>query len=233
MKKTPKIIYLLMLFSFLLTSCSKDDESENNVDSFGVSTGNYFPLAVDNIWSYHNEIEGSLNEIRIVSTNQFDSYTYYEFTDTDPTPIQIKQWFGKKGAVYFLKADDTSFSENNIFINIKSYELPILKDNYEVNKYWTGSVSPKVTFSGNGSSGTLPFKVDYSGVNYYKGAVVLKGINYPNVIKTKLNITINANGQITNSSEENWFAENIGIIKTITINNGTQIEKNIDSYALN
>lgn len=220
---------LLILFSITITSCSKSDSGESN----GTSTGNYFPLAVNNSWKYLNAEQSLLNEVKITGTTQSGGTTYYEYTDDSEGSQPLPHSFAKKGATYFLKAGDTTINESGFIITIKNYEIPILKDDYEINNNWSGSVSPKVNYSGNGQSGTLPFKVNYTGTNLYKGDVTLNGIVYPNVIKTRINISINANGQITNSSEEFWFAENIGIIRDIITNDGVITTQDIDSYFLN
>lgn len=230
MEKTTQFISIILLFaSFLLTSCSSDDDKTD----FGVSTGNYLPLAINNVWNYNSSEQNSLNEIKIIETTTISGYNYFEFSD-DSDIYNIQHWFGKKGATYLMKTGDTTVNESGINITIKSYELPILKDDYEINKTWTGRVSPKVTYSGNGQSGSLPFKVDYTGRNFYKGEVTLNDVVYPNVIKTRLSVVINANEQVTNGIEEYWFAENIGIIKIVTYNSdGSITEKDIFNYLLN
>lgn len=232
MKNNFKFLTFLFL-TFSLISCSSDD-SETAVD-YGTSTGNYLPLKTNNEWTYIIESQSLTNIMKIVGTTQFDGQTYYEYTDTSEVfPYIIKHWFAKKGATYLLKTDDTTVNENGITITIKSYEIPVLKDDFGVNINWTGSVSPKVTYSGNGQSGSLPFKVTYTGKNFYKGEVILNGVNYPNVIKTRVNLVIDANGQVTTALEEYWYAENIGIIKFVTYNSdGTITEKDIYNYLLN
>jgi hypothetical protein len=228
MKKISKyVLAIFILSSIIFISCSSD-KSENN----GTSSGNFLPLAVNNIWKYSIENQSTINEVKIIGTAQFSGNTYYELTDDSETDLVIREWFNKRGASYFSKVGDYSTTESGIFITIKSYELPILKDDYEINRTWNGTISPKVTYSGNGTSGVLPFKVDYSGLNYYKGEVTLNGISYPNVIKTKVNVTINANGQISYASQEFWYAENIGIIKVVD-NENTSDQKIIDTYTLN
>lgn len=229
MKKTALIRTAILFVSLLsLSSCSNDDGP-----SYGTTTGDYLPLAVNNSWKYFNESQGFLSEVKITGTESIGGNTYYEFTDSTMQPFTVTQWFGKKGATYFMKVDDTTINESGITITFKSYELPILKDDFDVNKTWTGSVSPKVTYSGNGTSGTLPFKINYTGVNYFKGEITLDGTTYPNVIKTKLDVSINANNQITTASEEYWYAENIGIINFISDDGTTIEERTIDSYILN
>ena len=231
MKQTERILTVLFVFAAMtFTSCSNDD---SNNESFGTTTGDFLPLSVNNTWTYLDQDQSLLNEIQIIGTANFSGKKYYEFTD-DSSEVDAQQYFAKKGATYFLKVGKTSFNVEGITATIASYEVPILKDDYNLNQQWTGSISPKLSFSGGGQSGTLPFDIEYTATNYFKGEVVLGGITYPNVIKTIINININANGEISNANEEYWFAENIGIINFITVNSDNSVtEKTIESYLLN
>jgi len=225
------ILALALISSLTFTSCSSDDKAESN----GTTTGNFLPLAINNEWTYIIESQSLTNTMKIVGTDSFNGATYYEYTDNSEVfPYIIKHWFAKKGATYFLKTDDTTVNEGGVTVNIKSYEIPILKDDVAVNGKWTGTISPKVTFSANGQSGVLPFKVTYTGENFFKGAVTMNETTFENVIKVRLQLVINANEQITNSLQEYWFAENVGIIKFVTYNSdGTTTEKDIYNYQLN
>lgn len=231
MKKTNKILALLFVFAALtLTSCGNKDSDS---DSFGTTTGDFLPLAVNNTWNYFDEDQNVFNQVKIIGTTTFSGKTYYEYTD-DTDSVEMQHWYGKKGASYLLKTGETNISESSVSITIQGYEVPILKDDYAVNDSWSGSISPKVTYSAQGQSGNLPFKVNYVGTNYFKGEVVLNGITYPNVIKTRMNISINANGEMSNTVEEYWFAENIGMISFLTANADSSIStKVITNYNLN
>ena len=232
MKILSKITTPFLIITFLfLSSCSSDD----NKTDYGISSGNYFPLKTNNEWNYVTESQGLTSTIKIVGSETLGGTSYFEFTDNSEVyPYIVKHWFAKKGATYLLKTADTTINQNGISFTIQGYEIPILKDDIPVNTNWTVSISPKVTYSGNGQSGTMPFKVDYTGFNFFKGQITLNNIVYSNVIKSRVNAVIDANGDVSYSSDEYWFAENIGIIKLITYkSDGTIIEKNITNYMLN
>ena len=130
MKKNNLKLFTLSLISFfLLASCSKSDSSDSN----GTSTGNYFPLAVNNSWKYLNAEQSLLNEIKITGTTQLGGTTYYNYTDDSEGSTPLPHSFAKKGATYFLKAGETTINESGFLVTIKSYEIPILKDDYEIN----------------------------------------------------------------------------------------------------
>ena len=231
MKKTTKIITALLIFTAaLFTSCSNDDGNE---ESFGTTTGNFLPLAVNNNWIYFDAEQSLLSDIDIVGKSTFGGKTYYEFTD-DGDGMDTQQWFAKKGATYILKVGETTFIESGFTGTIGSYELPILKDDFAINDTWSGSISPKFSVSGAGQTQNLPLEVNYVGKNFFIGELTLDGITYPNVIKSKMELTVIANGQTTNTTEEYWFAEDVGIINFITTNLDSSVTaKTIQSYLLN
>ena len=121
MKKTIRFItVLLILTSTLFSSCSSDDNGE----SFGTSTGNYFPLSIGNNWKYFDISQSLITEMEITGTTSFSGQTYYQYIDDSDTFV-MTHWFAKKGATYFIKSGDTTFNQDGLDITIKSYELPI------------------------------------------------------------------------------------------------------------
>ena len=69
-----KVLILLIVSFFSLSSCSSDDSGE----SYGVSTGNFFPLAVNNSWKYLTASQRLLNEMfqRYVSRYNFTEFFF-------------------------------------------------------------------------------------------------------------------------------------------------------------
>ena len=230
MKFSTKLTTLFLVVSTLFsTSCSKNDSE----DSFGTSTGNFLPLKVGNSWTYLLESQSFVNTQTITGTQNINGSTYYQFYDDETAGLDLTQFFAKKGATYLLRVGETNINQDGIALKIGAYELPILKDDFEVGVSYTGNVSPKVTFSANGQNGTIPFDVSYNGVILSKSSVTLDGITYPNTIKTRLTVFINANGENSETTEEYWFAEDIGIIKIITTTGNEIQEKVIYNYTLN
>src|SRR6478672_750581 len=125
MRKTNlKIVALLFLAA--LSSCSSDDSGNSN----GTTTGNYYPMAVNNKWEYDN---GS--EVDLIGTDVFNGTTYYEMTDTQNV-LNNQNWVAKKGASYYGKTGTVTQNQGGVAIVIQPYEMKILQDDLAVNESW-------------------------------------------------------------------------------------------------
>ena len=228
--KTPfKILSLLFISAFSLTSCSSDDAGESN----GTTTGNYFPTAVNNKWNYTNDVDAT--EINLIGTTTFGGQTYYEMTDTSADPsIDIQVYMNKRGASYYQKSSPSTQTQGSLFITIEGFEVKMLQDDLEVGDTWSGSSNPKVTYTGS-SSGQTKANIHYEGQITAKNAtVMLGGITYTNVIKSQLILTETVNSQTVTISGENWFSKDIGLIYDSTTMSTDNITKTryLTSYEL-
>jgi hypothetical protein len=226
MKKINFKILALLIFASL-SSCSDDSG-----DSKGTTTGNYWPMAVDNKWNFDSN--GTTEELKLIGTATFNNSTYYTLSDEGDDEFNIQNWVTKKGATYYQKIADATITESGITITMKGYEIPIFKDDLEVNETWSGSVSPKVTYSGNGQSGSLPTKITYTGRILERDAIeIINSVSYPNVIKMSMTVETKINDQITNSVLEYWFAKDVGPIREYQSSNGTTEIRTLLNYQLN
>ena len=143
MKSTTHFISVISLFvSLFLTSCSGDDSGQSD----GTSTGDYFPMKVNNIWNFN--ADGNIEQLKVVGTNEFGGTTYYELQDEgDDFGLNIQNWITKKGATYYQKIADVNTVQNGVTVNIKGYQMPMFKDDLAVNETWSGTLRPKVTFN--------------------------------------------------------------------------------------
>lgn len=224
MKKTFKILAFVFLGAFSLSSCSSDDSGDSN----GTTTGNYFPMAINNRWVYTNG--NNETEVNLIGTTDFGGSTYYEMTDTD-AQIDIQEWLGKKGASYFEKAPATTLTESGTTFTIQGYEIKMFRDDLAVGETWSGSAKPKITYSG----GSTTAHINYEGqITARDVSVTLGGITYNNVIKMHMNVTETVNSQTTTITGENWFAKDIGLIydtETASTDNITRT-RYLTSYTL-
>jgi hypothetical protein len=219
---------LLLLFISSFISCSSDDSGE----STGTTTGDYWPMKINNSWTFENN--GNTEEIKFIGTNEFNGKTYYKLQDFN-SPMNAETWIRKNGATYYERVGDVNSTENGISITIKSHEVPIFKDDLEVNQTWSGTIRPKVTFSYNGTSGSLPTKVTYVGKIIAKNATeTINGVTYTNIIKITLNADTDVDGQHNSTYSEYWFAKDIGPIKHYGDVDGNVISNRLlASYTLN
>lgn len=229
MKVPFKTLSLLFLSAISLTSCSSDDAGESN----GTTTGNYFPMAVNNKWNYTNDVDAT--EINLIGTTTFGGQTYYEMTDSSADPsIDIQVYMNKRGASYYQKSSQSTQTQGSLFITIEGFEVKMLQDDLEVGDTWSGSSNPKVTYTGS-SSGQTKANIHYEGQITAKNATVtLGGITYTNVIKSHLILTETVNSQTVTISGENWFSKDIGLIYDTTTMSTDNITKTryLTSYDL-
>ncbi len=231
MKKNNLLKTALLFVSVLaLTSCSSDDSGESN----GTTTGDYWPMKVNNAWNFDNN--GTTEQLKISATAEFGGTTYYELQDEGAdAAFDAQNWVTKKGATYYQKSADFTTVQSGATITIKGYEVPAFKDDLAVNETWSGTLRPKVTYSFNGQTGSLPTTVHYTGTIIERDATeTINGEIYSNIIKMTMSIQTNVDGQTNTIETQYWFAKDIGPVKQIeTVDNGASTERLLISYVLN
>ncbi len=229
MKKINLLKTVVLFVSVLaLTSCSSDDSGESN----GTTTGDYWPMKVNNTWNFDNN--GVAEQLKISGTDEFGGTTYYELSD-EGSPIAIQNWITKKGATYYQKTADFTTVQSGATITIKGYQVPAFKDDLAVNETWSGTVRPKVTYSFNGQTGSLPTTVHYTGTIIARDATeIINGVTYTNIIKMTMVAETNVDGQINTIDTEYWFAKDIGPVKEVeTQDGGASTVRLLTSHVLN
>lgn len=224
-------IALLFVSVLSLSSCSSDDGGGN---SNGTTTGNYWPMKVNNTWNFDNN--GVNEQLKLTGTDQFGGITYYEIQDDgNISGFDTQTWVAKNGATYFQKIADINTVQNGVTISIEGYQLPIFRDDLAVNETWSGTLNPNVTYNYNGLSGSLPTTVTYEGqITARDVTETVNGVSYPNVIKMTMSAVTNVDGQTTEVFWEYWFAKDVGPIWEYEIfDNGTPTERHLTSFVLN
>lgn len=223
------ILALTIITSLSFSSCSSDD---NKQESTGISTGNYWPMAVNNTWNFFGH--GSDTQIKIVGTKNFNGKTYFEIKDNANTQYDITSWLSKDGAVYYQKADETTVSENGVLITIQGYEIPIFKDNLLENDSWSGTINQKATYLLNGKTTNLNGKLKYKGTILATNATeIINNVTYTDVIKMSMVVKITFQNQTSEASVEYWFAKDVGPIKTYEVGATIGIDRELVNYNLN
>ncbi|MFV8345561.1 hypothetical protein [Flavobacterium sp. ZB4P13] len=229
MKKITLLAFALLFSSLLITSCSSDDSISD--DSNGVSSGDYWPLAINNQWIY-NENGSVISPVKITGTDNFGGTAYYRVSTDNAYNLQT--WAVKKGATYFLKTGDLNLTENGITIKMSSYELPMLKDNLAVNEQWNGSVTSKVSVTDASNFSSFDTTIKYLGVILEKDAsITVNNKVYASVIKMSFRQEVNFQGQTTITESVYWYAKGVGPVKSINTINGSTVESTLVSYIIN
>ncbi|WP_445453453.1 hypothetical protein [Flavobacterium sp. 25HG05S-40] len=222
MKNNLRFLTLLFISAFSLSSCTSDD---NQKDSDGITTGNYYPLAEQNDWRYVNP-EGEESFVYAITTRVFDNTLYYRILDNS-SEVDVNFWMAKKGASYYQKIDGALVPlSNGATLGIGEYEIKLFKDDLAVGDTWKGSTKLDVTVYAEGTPQKLPASLKYTGTILERDATVTLGTEtYTNVIKMKLDAVEKVNSQTTNIVGEYWFAKDIGLVResvTSSVDNVTK-----------
>lgn len=219
--------------------------SENEVSSWvgpipvnsgsGTTSGDYWPSAINNQWTY--SMNGTTSPpLKMIGTATFNGRTYYKFSPQSgsggsSTATGVTTWLNKNNGVYNLKTDDMTINAGGMTGTQTGFEYIILKDNLPVNATWTGTYSQTTSLTG------LPGMVqtiNYVGKILEKDVTAtVNGQNFTNVIKVNIRREISILGIITIAEEEYWFSKNVGIIKSILNNEGETFESILVNYTVN
>ncbi|TPD70711.1 fibronectin type III domain-containing protein [Flavobacterium microcysteis] len=201
----------------------------------GNTSGDYWPTAINNQWTY--SMNGTTNPpLKMIGTANFGGRTYYKFSPQSGSggssgATGVTTWLNKNNGVYNLKTDDMTINAGGMTGTQTGFEYIILKDNIAVNATWTGTYSQTTSLTG------LPGMVqtvNYVGKILEKDATAtVNGQNFTNVIKVSIRREISILGMITIADEEYWFSKNVGVIKSILSNEGETFESILVNYTVN
>ena len=225
-----KIIFALALVTSLtFLSCEKEDETP---ESTGISTGNYWPMALNNTWNFNGN--GMDSQMKIVGTKNIGGKNYFELDDNVNTEFDVKSYILKDGGVYFMRSDKEVVETDGLVITIDGYEIPFLKDNLMTDAIWEGNTSAGVKYVANGQTTNTTANFKYKGLILATDATeTYNGVTYTDVIKMRMRIELTILGQTSDILVEYDFAKDVGPIKTYEVGNGMSIDRKLTSFIVN
>lgn len=196
----------------------------------GSSSGDYWPTAINNQWTY-NQNGSVIAPNKIIGTDVFNGATYYKFTQASggsgSTTAAGTSWLNKNAGVYKIKIDDLIIDAGGITGTQSGYEFIALKDNLAVGQSWNGTYSQTTDYPG---VATFVQTSNYTGTILAIGATeTVNGEVFNNVIKMKLHVETNLSGSISVQDVEYWYAKDVGPIRTL----GTGFDSILVDYILN
>jgi hypothetical protein len=237
MKKNYLIVaFLALIFSTSIISCSSDDDNNNTNESYGTSTGDYWPMAIGNQWTMK---QNGMNDetVKITSTDVFNGITYYKTDgnfEENSLGLEAESWITKKGATYLIKVGDINYSQDGVAIKLQEFEYTVLKDDLPVSGTWTEKTTQDMLVSYLGQTQTLKLITNYTGTILEKNAeAVVNGVKYSDVIKLNLNQNATFEGENINVDTEYWYAKNVGPIKVVSESDGETTESILIDYIIN
>lgn len=221
MKKTAvlKLFSVFFISAMLLTSCSKNND-DGTPENEGDTAGDYFPLALNNTWSYDFSA-GDDQQINLYSTVTFGGDSYFVTDGMNPIDgSSLTQGYRKSGAVYYCYNDEMTFDYMGLGqIVMAPVSFTIFKDDLEVGEsvVTETSSSTQIINQFTGAINTSTSMTFTTTVMEKGSTVIVNGVTYEDVIKVQLDaqasvLTNNYNGTITY-----YFAKNVGPVKLQTI----------------
>lgn len=196
------------------------------------STGNYWPMSVNNQWTYKEN--GVLKPpMKITTTQQINGVTYYKYTDfigtsTNGSNAQTTVWTRRNNGNYYVRQEATIPAQGgNPAIFVSPIEIIILKDYIVANTTWTQNLVQTTTIQGAPpieTNVTINGKILEKDIDF-----TVNSIAYTNVIKVQV---IQTTQGVTNLNYY-WFARNIGMIKYQNIINSTTVTSELQTYVVN
>lgn len=225
-------LFLMLFIAASFTSCSSDDDT-STVDPVETSTGDYWPMALNNSWTMLSM--GEETTMKIIGIENFGGINYYEISDgTSVGDSPVKQWIAKNGATYYQKIGDIEFSLEGISIKMKGYEMAVLKDNLLAGGTWSNQIKANAEYVFMGETIKMDYTIDYKGTILEKGiSVKVNEKLYDNVIKMNLTQEVNIDGDKEVVDSDYWYAEGVGPIKYTTTTDGETIETILIDYIIN
>lgn len=211
-----------------------------NTGGGGSSSGDYWPAAVNNSWSFSNN-GGASQMMKMVSTPNVGGFTYYNFDNVFGQTTSVSgtaaMRMRKSSGDYYIKIEGTNLNlGGGMTASQSSFEFLALKDYLGTNQTWNGSYTQTTTYSGGSISiPAVTMTSNYVGTILGTGLTeTVEGETFTNVIKLKIVQTITLPGSPNSTIETTyWYAKNVGPIKSQTINNGTTTTSNLTDYILN
>lgn len=265
--KTKYVLYNVLLISILsLASCNIqpvdfepfDDSSEDPPSN---TSTDYWPMAVNNTWTYDQELDGqaaSSTTISITGTEMIDDTNYFvlenflgaaaALDDAMLENFQVNTFVRQEGDNYFVRLSELTAEISGLLrITQEGYQYTILRDEDAVGTTLTETFEIETSFES-----LNPLVPDPDGVtaNYTSiievlerdMTIMINGETFSPVIKLRQILTADFNDPMfptTEITNDHYFALDVGIIRlesTIRDDDGTITSEqtlNINSFSLN
>lgn len=213
------------------------------------SSEDYFPMAIGNTWIYDVTNEEEAGQIIINSTETINGSLYYKVNEL---PISVgsdipEGEFPGLDVRAHLRKNGTNYIQRfYAFIpemmggmipqtEIEPFEVTFLKDNLDEGQSWTETISIVTHVEVFGMSQTLTATATFNSIIEQKGiSLTVNGVTYEDVIKVRTTATVVSEEGTEVSEGQNWFAKDIGLIKSYSDDPEEGIsEMNLIEYILN
>lgn len=200
-----------------LDEYNSNNSGGNNNGGAVTATGDYLPLALNNVWNYQINNATTIKDYKINAIESIEGMTYYRLnhaiTSLDNPLISesdVTVHLRKLNGVYYQRTYvHSTATATSPGITIDPFELIILKDFMNVGESFTQTVNTNVTTTFMGVTTTSVQPATYVIKMIARDLTITIGsTTYTNVIETK---TTDESGGYS----YDWFSKDIGWIKSV------------------
>lgn len=194
----------------------------------GNTTGSYWPMAVNNKWTY-DVSTGASQDMKIINTQTIDNKLYYKYDNFFGTSTAGQAGMAEVGTrqqngVYYAWVKTTASGTN-----LSPVEYIMLKDNIGVGETWNQTLVQNVTFDMPGIP-PITMTIEVQGKIIEKNITLQVGTQtFNDVIHTKLTQSTLGTSTVT----DYYFAKSVGPIKIVMTGGGVNQTQTISSYVVN
>ncbi|MBC7641758.1 MAG: hypothetical protein H7174_05380 [Flavobacterium sp.] len=225
----------VLLFIGFITSCSTSDPAPASTPATtlpGVSSNDYWPTAINNVWNYSSN--GTAQQPMKIISNDIGYFQFANFFGSSSSSggisITAQGSIKKTNGVYYIKYGTFQIT-GSYNGTMTGFEAIILKDNLAVGGTWNSDYNQTTTYT------SFPTPILSSTI--FKGTImekdvslVVNGVNYSNVIQVKIEQTSSSSGTVINVENRYWFSKNVGLIKYSSTSGGSTTTTTLSSYTL-
>ncbi|SEA61169.1 hypothetical protein [Bizionia paragorgiae] len=208
----------------------------------GPSTGDYWPMAVNNVWTYDYTVDSEVQdpyEMEIDANVNYQGNSVFRYLQFMPTTtatdgaefegVDLTTYSRKNGGDYIMTIGDlqADYLGGMFTLNQNGYSIIVLKDYEEVGATWVSTAQTTTSFTA--LDPTLPelpeviTNLEYNFEIAEKGvSVEVNGVTYNDVIKVEMLLNSYSPefpSQVITAESELYYALDVGIIKSVSITN--------------
>lgn len=221
-----KLLYFLC-FAVLLASCGPEDTDDDIGNN--QSTGDYYPTAINNSWTYGSGSSATTGGF--VSTDVFSGKTYYKLntyngTTASGTNVASSNWVYKNNGDYVLRLGVVASNPYYSAALSQPVEVTFLKDYKAAGETWTQTVNFEYVYTPLSSAFPNVPNVTVSATYAYKIVnrdltLTVPAGTFNNVLEVELTYSDLITG--TSYVSTSFYAKDVGIIRSVSGGSSTDL----------
>lgn len=212
--------FKLFTFMILLAFISACDSEETPPTGNNASTGDYYPTAVNNEWTYSSGSSSYTSSL--IAAETINNQLYYRFDNysgvtASGTAVETDYWIRKDQGDYILRLDLDGNNGAYQVSMVNPVEIVLLQDYAQVGESWTSTANFEYTYTPlNSLYPNIPNVVSNTEYRYTMLqrdlTVTVQGVTYTEVLEVE---SVTSVPGATPVELTIYYAKDVGVIKTV------------------